>query len=97
MSLTPRQQQILTLVKDTYSTKGRPPSLTELWTATGVDPVVIVGHLRDLRSMGAITLDTVGRGISVEDLTPLRTAVHDEAERQEQEVYDGRLQEWWSA
>lgn len=57
-NLTPRQQEILQLIRDTVELEGRPPTRAEICTAFGFrSPNAAETHLRALAAKGAITLE----------------------------------------
>ncbi len=57
-NLTPRQQEILQLIRDTVEQEGRPPTRAEICTAFGFrSPNAAETHLRALAAKGAITLE----------------------------------------
>ncbi|MDD3355009.1 transcriptional repressor LexA [Zoogloea sp.] len=56
--LTPRQQEILRLIRDTVEQEGRPPTRAEICTAFGFrSPNAAETHLRALAAKGVITLE----------------------------------------
>ncbi|MGF1546832.1 MAG: transcriptional repressor LexA [Thiotrichales bacterium] len=63
--LTPRQAEILALIRDTLATTGLPPTRAEIAAAFGFNSVnAAVGHLRALARKGAIELmPSASRGI----------------------------------
>jgi len=64
-TLTPRQIEILEVIRQTLATQGMPPTIAEIATAIGVSSTHGVrGHLQALERKGAIALVTgASRGI----------------------------------
>lgn len=57
-TLTPRQEQILALIKGSLADRGYPPTIRELCTQTGLTSSSSVAHhLRELEHMGVIRRD----------------------------------------
>jgi repressor LexA len=57
-SLTPRQNEILSFIRDTLESEGRPPTRAEVCTAFGFrSPNAAESHLRALAAKGAILLE----------------------------------------
>lgn len=57
MNLTPRQQKILTLIRDSRLTRGYSPTMQELAEAMGVTKVTIFEHVEALIKKGALHRD----------------------------------------
>lgn len=56
--LTPRQEEILSFIRDTVARAGRPPTRAEVCTAFGFrSPNAAESHLRALAAKGAIVLE----------------------------------------
>lgn len=68
-NLTPRQQEILQLIRDTVEQEGRPPTRAEICIAFGFrSPNAAETHLRALAAKGAIVLEEGrARGIRLKD------------------------------
>ncbi len=68
-NLTPRQQQILQLIRDSVDQEGRPPTRAEICRAFGFrSPNAAETHLRALAAKGAIALEEgLARGIRLKD------------------------------
>src|SRR5574343_313967 len=57
-NLTPRQQQILQLIRDSVDQEGRPPTRAEICRAFGFrSPNAAESHLRALAAKGVIALE----------------------------------------
>jgi repressor LexA len=67
--LTPRQQQILQLIRDSVDQEGRPPTRAEICRAFGFrSPNAAETHLRALAAKGVIALEEgLARGIRLKD------------------------------
>jgi len=73
-SLSPRQKQILSYIKDTLRAKGYPPSVREIGEAVGLSSSSTVhSHLAKLEELGLIRRDpTKPRAIEILDEEPWR-------------------------
>lgn len=57
MNLTPKQQRILTLIRDSRLTRGYSPTMQELADALGVSKVTVFEHVEALIKKGALRRD----------------------------------------
>lgn len=78
-SLSAKQKQILSYIKENLRTKGYPPSVREIGKAVGLSSSSTVhSHLNKIESLGFIKRDpTKPRAIDVLDEAPWRTKDYD--------------------
>ena len=63
--LTPRQAQVVQLVRDFVHSRGYPPTLAEIATSLNVTASAVAGHLAAAQRKGVLRRDAgVARGIS---------------------------------
>lgn len=67
--LTPRQSEVVALIRQHVNTAGFPPSTRELADALGVSSTAVEGHLSALQKKGVLRRSPgIARGIRI--LTP---------------------------